>query len=612
MYALQYEIGMADGVANGSLGPATKMGLSSAAANVTQGSTDSTKYFVHLFQAALVFNDYSTGAYDGVFSSAMTTKVKAFQTFTLLSLSGRADFPTWASLLVSTGDPERSAKACDCITTITADRAATLKSLGYTTIGRYLTNTPNIPDATDKNIKPGELAVIKSAGMRVFPIFQEGGTGVEFFNASNGRNAARRAHVAAKSYGFAEDTVIYFAVDFDALEDEVYSNVVPHFQGIAAALKEIGSNYLVGVYGARNTCRIVSDAELADYSFVSGMSTGYSGNLGFSLPKNWAFDQIKEYMVGTGVGAINIDKDVMSGIDPAQVPPASSLSVNYEVFAYIDSLQQAAVDWLATGAAEPAGTTASMLVINYLRAGDDKYVINPLWTIIAGSVSAKFTTYVESSKKIARIKSMIEPSTLASAGNSRLYGLEHFGAAASAVVYNGVPTVTSAIVNLGDLGGWAGDLIQTQADFTKFGAGYNAEGFSKVFIGAFEESYPDNHFPWSDLLQDIDALLLGNKIRLSPTASFASLFRAYFGTGSTAGWRTRYSAFKALRFGSNYEKAIQIAGAPLVQTSDGTFNAARTAVLAAEGTVFGGVSDPDKAGLARGFILNLDGRVAAQ
>lgn len=156
------------------------MGLSSAAANVTQGSTDSTKYFVHLFQAALVFNDYSTGAYDGVFSSAMTTKVKAFQTFTLLSLSGRADFPTWASLLVSTGDPERSAKACDCITTITADRAATLKSLGYTTIGRYLTNTPNIPDATDKNIKPGELAVIKSAGMRVFPIFQEGGTGVEF------------------------------------------------------------------------------------------------------------------------------------------------------------------------------------------------------------------------------------------------------------------------------------------------------------------------------------------------------------------------------------------------------------------------------------------------
>lgn len=612
MYALQYEIGMKDGVANGSLGPATKDGLSTAEANIAQGSNDSSKYFVHLFQAALVFNGFYSGVYDGKFSSTMGSQVKAFQKFTLLTQSGRADFRTWASLLVSTGDTERSAKACDCITTITAERATTLKKLGYTTIGRYLTNTPNVSDPTDKNIKPGELAVIAAAGMRVFPIFQEGGTGIDFFKYANGKTAARRAHVAAKGYGFPAGTVIYFAVDLDALEEEVFSNVVPHFEGIRDTLVEMGSKYALGIYGARNTCRIVSESGLAKFSFVSGMSTGYSGNLGYPLPKNWSFDQIKEYSVGSGVGAINIDKNVMSGADPAQVPPKSPLSVNEDVFAYVDQLQKAAVDWLATSPGEPAGMTASRLVINYLRAGDVNYVGNPLWTVVGGTVSTRFNTYVESVKKISRVSSIVEPSALNDTGDTRLYGLAHFAAAASAVVQNGVPSITSGIVNLGDLGGWAGDFIQTQGNFTAFGKGYTPVNFAKEFVGALDERYPDNRYPWSDYLQDIDGLLLGNKIRISSTTSFASIFRAHFGNTTTAGWKTRYSAFKALRFGSNLEKAIKVAGAPLVQTSDLTFNGARSGVLALQGTVYGAVSDADKAALADGFMQVLTNKVSSQ
>ncbi|HDX9614125.1 TPA: DUF2974 domain-containing protein, partial [Bacillus toyonensis] len=53
----------------------------------------------------------------------------------------------------------------------------------------------------------------------------------------------------------------------------------------------------------------------ATYSFVSGMSPGYSGNLGFPLPTNWAFDQIKEYTIGSGNGSIGIDKNIKSGRD---------------------------------------------------------------------------------------------------------------------------------------------------------------------------------------------------------------------------------------------------------------------------------------------------------
>src|SRR5690606_941656 len=93
-----------------------------------------------------------------------------FQSFTLLNQNGNADFQTWMSLLVSTGDPNRKGTACDGITEITPARAQTLVNEGYTTIGRYLTN---VPGRLNKRIQPGELQTIFNAGLSVYPIFQE-------------------------------------------------------------------------------------------------------------------------------------------------------------------------------------------------------------------------------------------------------------------------------------------------------------------------------------------------------------------------------------------------------------------------------------------------------
>ena len=50
-------------------------------------------------------------------------------------------------------------------------------------------------------------------------------------------------------------------------------------------MAQLGGTYKVGVYGARNVCIQVSEKGYANTSFVSGMSTGFSGNLGFPLPK---------------------------------------------------------------------------------------------------------------------------------------------------------------------------------------------------------------------------------------------------------------------------------------------------------------------------------------
>lgn len=95
-------------------------------------------------------------------------------------------------------------------------------------------------------------------------------------------------------------------------------------------MEVLDSKYKVGVYGPRNVCIRVSEKGYSKSSFVSGMSTGFSGNLGFPLPKDWAFDQISTPPpIGTGSGLIEIDNNIYSGRNTgANVfnPPASTLS----------------------------------------------------------------------------------------------------------------------------------------------------------------------------------------------------------------------------------------------------------------------------------------------
>jgi hypothetical protein len=58
-------------------------------------------------------------------------------------------------------------------------------------------------------------------------------------------------------------------------------------------VKEGWLNHIyIGLYTPRNLCRIVQISGCYFSSFPYYMSTGFSGNFGFHLPKNLAFDQI--------------------------------------------------------------------------------------------------------------------------------------------------------------------------------------------------------------------------------------------------------------------------------------------------------------------------------
>jgi peptidoglycan hydrolase-like protein with peptidoglycan-binding domain len=215
------------------------------------------------------------------------------------------------SLLITSGDPSRSALGADCATILNAAKAQTLYNNGYRYVGRYLTGTYG--GGIDKALSLAEANIILNAGLRFFPIFQQGGDDVSYFTEQQGTSDAQTAIAAATALGIPQDTIIYFAVDFDAMDAEVTSTVIPYFRNVYAVMS--ASIYKTGIYGARNVCSRVAAAGYSSGSFVGDMATAFSGNLGYKIPDDWAFSQFANLVIGSGDGLLEIDKDAVSGRD---------------------------------------------------------------------------------------------------------------------------------------------------------------------------------------------------------------------------------------------------------------------------------------------------------
>ncbi|MFC5220470.1 glycoside hydrolase domain-containing protein [Streptomyces coerulescens] len=329
LYAIQFELGMSDDVANGVFGPATRQGLRDHP--VGEGSSG---VWVNLFSAAMLFNRRPGVDFVDGFTSHLARYTSDFQSFVRLPVTGRGDFQTWASLLVSTGDATRAGTACDTVTEITDVRAAALYAAGYRYVGRYLSNVSG--STLNKRLQPGELRRIASHGLSVFPIYQTYGGEAAYFKRAQGIADAHAAITRARGYGFKPGTRIYFAVDFDALDYQVTDNILPHFRAIKATMDEYGREFEIGIYGPRNVCSRVAAERLTTASFLCDMSTGFSGNLGYPHPIDWSFDQISTISIGSGTGQITIDNNIASGSDTGQnsfndESPDNQLDVGFDL-----------------------------------------------------------------------------------------------------------------------------------------------------------------------------------------------------------------------------------------------------------------------------------------
>ena len=346
IYALQAEEQLPTDVANGNFGPTTTNCLPTIPydneATSYYGdyySTTTISNCIKIIQYALYcyghgeydslspdYSKYDPGDFNGEFNEETKAALHVFQQDVGLPERDLVGKNEWMALLVSTGNPDRDGLACDCAEKIdTPAKAQAIINDEYSVVGRYLTGT--IYDANyvpvSKALDEQELNTLKEAGLKVFSIYQDAKEWYlanpdqedihYYYDYEQGIIDARKATAAALNLKVPIGEYIYFAVDYDFYEFEVEEMIIPYFQGINDYAAANFMPYSIGIYGARNTCTLVRKAGLSSSSFVSDLSTGYSGNLGFPLPEDWAFDQVKEYRLYYSGGDFGIDKNVTSG-----------------------------------------------------------------------------------------------------------------------------------------------------------------------------------------------------------------------------------------------------------------------------------------------------------
>jgi peptidoglycan hydrolase-like protein with peptidoglycan-binding domain len=530
MYAIQFGLGMADGDANGNFGPGTQSGIKSKA-NLSVGSSDDERRFVSLFQAALIFNGYDCD-FTGKYTSTTQTAAKAFQSFCELPTHGSADFATWASLLVSTGDPDRQVTACDTSTPLTSDTAVQLMASGYRAVGRYL-------NGSSKGLRVAELSIAANAGLSIFPIYQEWNNleelreyGAETFGYRQGRAAALRA----RQVGFPAGTTIYFPIDADATADEIDALVLDYYRGVRSGI-ELSSTVAnkVGCYGPRNVGIKVTEAGLADTTFVVGLSTGWSANLGFPLPKNWAYDQIKETSTGSGSHYIEIDRNASSSrakpVSMGAMQPVPTVGSDFDKlihWPFEEYCFQAEV-FQREEVKSLSNDDLTQIVLNQLQRSPDSQG-NPREWNANFIVFSPFSPALEPHRvlfenRLPRVGSRPmrgeDPDEVDARANALrgmldtpAYDMPHFAASLRGYlqwgIYGGSPET-----QVGDLGAWALDLVQawTQYESDRTGNGGRtapyAGGVTEWFarIGTEGADGDASGFGYADLVGDIDAYL---------------------------------------------------------------------------------------------------------
>jgi peptidoglycan hydrolase-like protein with peptidoglycan-binding domain len=559
--AIQFELGLTDDEATGIFGPRTQAGL--RAHPLTEGMQGD-GVWIQIFSAAIVFNRValeSGGVYDvftNIYQSSLTAAVRQFQKFSQLAVNGNADYATWCQALVSTGDADRPGAACDGITTITDARAQALRAAGYQVVGRYLDERPS-PKPLNKRLQPGELDTIFRNGLKVFPISQYWGGEVSYFTYSQGYQDALEAHVAAAGYGFNTGTVIYFAVDYDATQAEIDARIIPYFNGVVAGLAAQGKKYVHGVYGSRNVCAEVTNRTYARWSFVSGMSYGFSGNMGFPLPDNWAYNQIQTLFVGSGTGRIEIDKNVYRlGTDPA-VSSVNDPGSPVDAFvAYIRQVYNLAV--------VHGGRNPNQLVMEWLRSQD---YANFQWRQLIGDIDGSFITRVNDAG-VRRITELRDP----------FYGIDlkvsHLGASCNGHFLVDKPSGNTA--NRGDVAGWGGDLMTFYGEWRRDSDSY-ASGltYCNEKLGKIEGN---GTFKLRDLIEDADAWNIAKRIKAG--SNIADVVASYYATGGNH--LTRFKRYYEDRWGSA-TAAKAVARDMLTASRDQIINAGRAYLIQTTGGV---------------------------
>lgn len=484
--------------ATGNFGNGTKSKLPIIPNDITISQSKKAKA-IKLLRYCLCCNGYKVDYKLDSWDNELENIMKEFQNDLCISQTGIADVNTWMSLLLSKGNPDRSCIACDTIAEMTQDVLEYLKKNKYEIVGRYLTK---VDGGLDKALHVGEAQRIIANEMKFFPIFQESDSRISYFTEERGKKDAHKAVKYGRINGIPRGNIIYFAVDFDATDTQITSNILPYFKGISENME---SYYSVGIYGTRNVCTRIMEKEYAKTCFVSDMSTGYSGNMGFRMPKEWNFDQFNEISnISIGNKKIGLDKVAYSGKN--KVVDDVYIYMN-KYIKYIRQLEDYCIEYRKEKSKTYESKDIALGITNFLRSfsyGDVYW-----YGATLNAIDKEFVEYIK--KKDLMLYNNLYDYAFSSDEHSRalvdaIGGLVDVGHLAATIEgYVAETTIPDFWL------GWGGDLAtlmkQVDKELTVFDSEDRYNEYAQSLIGI------RSSFGFLDMCTDADAIKIAESLK---------------------------------------------------------------------------------------------------
>ncbi|MDN5889210.1 MAG: hypothetical protein L0H57_05795, partial [Yaniella sp.] len=265
----------------------------------------------------------------------------------------------------------------------------------------------------------------------------------------------------------------------------------------------------------------------ARYSFVSSMSWGFSGNLGFPLPANWSFNQIKEWRVTDVADPFDLDNNAWREVegDSGQASVNSPAQVAEDFIQYIRDLYQCAQDY---GQGDP-----NELVMQFIRSAEYDGIT---WRAVLGPIDQGFVDYA-SSEGFVIVQEFTDPVT------GYEIGAEHLMASCNGF-YSLDGPAKPHIANASDVTAWGGDLMTFYREWRDFEDQYTS-GY-QFAVENLAVPGISSSFGYSDLIEDADAFNLAQLI--GSGSNIANAVASYYASQGES--RQRFTDFLEGRFGN--------------------------------------------------------------
>lgn len=220
---------------------------------------------VSAWQRFLTGRTVFSGSADGVYGAATVEATRSYQNSRGLHGDGVVGLGTYSQAVRDGfGGAEGAPASPGMDAAINCTHfAAGIAAAGMKFVVRYYSRFPV------KAMNRAEALALSAAGLQLAAVYQDANDDIRFFSADQGRQAATRALAQAAAVGQPAGSAIYFAADFNPSVEEVNGPMADHYRAVTEVFAAAPVRYAVGVYGSGMACRMIRDAGLAQFTWVS-------------------------------------------------------------------------------------------------------------------------------------------------------------------------------------------------------------------------------------------------------------------------------------------------------------------------------------------------------